>query len=392
VTTRLYYTDSRLDRFTARVVERADEGRRVYLDRTAFYPTSGGQPHDVGTLGGVAVIDVVDEGERVAHLLDAPLGDTGEVEGVVDWARRLDHMQQHTGQHVLSAVLLDVCEAPTVSVHFGDELATVDVAVPALSREQVLAAERRANEIVCDDRPVHVDFEDAATVQGLRRPPKRAGTIRVVTIDGVDRSACGGTHVARTGEIGPVLLRRVEKVKQGTRVEFVCGLRAVRRARADYDALATIAASMSASVDDVPRLVSLQRETMAVVESERRAFRAEVLGARARALHAAATPDARGRRVIAVHDARDPEELRTLAQAMLALPACILVGALRPATGPATLLVAASEDSGADAGALLRPALAAVGGRGGGSPRLAQGSVPDAARVEEAIGLVERGE
>ncbi|MDF1502606.1 alanyl-tRNA editing protein, partial [Roseisolibacter sp. H3M3-2] len=264
MTTRLYYTDAALLDFTARVAELADGGRRVYLDRTALYPTSGGQPHDLGTLGGVAVVDVVDEDDRVAHLLAAPLaaavGD--EVAGAVDGARRRDHRQQHTGQHLLSAVFADLFGAETLSVHVGAATSTLDLSAERLSRDALVAAEARANAIVAEARPVRVTFEDAAAAAGLRKPTDRAGTIRVVGIDGVDRSACGGTHVATTAEIGVVLLRRVERVRQASRVEFVRGDRALAGARADLEALAAVAGALSVGPDEAPAAVRAQAEQL----------------------------------------------------------------------------------------------------------------------------------
>ncbi|MEO7962713.1 MAG: alanyl-tRNA editing protein, partial [Gemmatimonadaceae bacterium] len=232
MTERLYYSDAYLQRFEARIVDRADEGRRVYLNRSAFYPTSGGQPNDLGRLGGVAVVDVIDEEERVAHLLASPLAPhTSElVAGDVDWTRRFDHMQQHTGQHLLSAIFADALGWATLSVHFGPDYATLDLDAESISIERLREVEERANVLVAEDRSVTVSFEDAASAQGLRKASDRNGSLRIVTIDGIDRSACGGTHVHHTGAIGAVLLRRQEKIRKATRVEFVCGLRAMRRA------------------------------------------------------------------------------------------------------------------------------------------------------------------
>jgi alanyl-tRNA synthetase len=238
MTDRLYYRDAMLSTFTARVVDVADDGRKVYLDRTAFYPTSGGQPHDVGTLGDARIVDVVDEGERVAHVLDHPVdGINGaELRGEIDWTRRYDHMQQHTGQHLLSAVIEDILGLKTVSVHFGPESSTLDVAddrgnATVLEPSVIAQVENRANDVVSEARPVVVTFEDAALVTGLRKQSEREGQLRIVTIEGIDRSACGGTHVANSAAIGTVLLRRQERVKQGLRIEFVCGRRAITRAR-----------------------------------------------------------------------------------------------------------------------------------------------------------------
>jgi alanyl-tRNA synthetase len=384
-TTRLYYTDSYLTTFDAHVVDVAEDGRRVYLDQTAFYPTSGGQPHDVGTLGDSRITDVIDEGDRIAHVLERPLASgAGDVQGRITWERRFDHMQQHTGQHLLSAVLEDAFGYHTVSVHFGSDYSSLDLDVEALSPEQIVAAETRSNLIVAENRPVTTGFEDASQATGLRKESERTGTLRVVTIAGLDRSACGGTHVRATGEIGAVLVRKVERVRKSARVEFVCGLRAVRRARADFEALTRVAGALSASLEDAPALVSAQGEQLRAAENERRRLERELASYRARSLYELAAPSAEGLRIVR-HDAPSMDELRTLAQAIVALPKAVLVGT----TGePPSLLVAVAEDTGLDAGRLLKESVAKVGGRGGGSSRIAQGSVPDRGRLAEAVASV----
>src|SRR3569623_96135 len=177
---RLYYTDAYLRDFDARVVDRAIEGRTLYLDRTAFYPTSGGQPFDTGTLGGIPVTDVLDEGARIAHVLAAPLPATDTVHGTIDWTRRFDHMQQHTGQHLLSAIFAERYKLETVSVHFGAESSTLDLDTEALPRTTLLAVEQLANAAVTEPRAVSIAFENAATATGLRKPPPRDGAQRVV--------------------------------------------------------------------------------------------------------------------------------------------------------------------------------------------------------------------
>ncbi|HEY5062684.1 MAG TPA: alanyl-tRNA editing protein, partial [Gemmatimonadaceae bacterium] len=254
-TTRLYYTDAYRTDFTSRVVGRSEDGLRVYLAETAFYPTSGGQPHDVGRLGAARVVDVVDEeGDRIAHVLASPAdGDATELRGTVDWTHRFDNMQQHSGQHLLSAVFEDLFGFKTVSVHFGAESSTLDVDAESISRQQLVACEARANAIVTEARPIGVTFEDAADAarSGLRKASDRDGTLRIVSIDGVDRSACGGTHVRSTAEIGAVLVRSTEKVRRATRVEFICGSRAIARARRDFESLDRIASSLSAASGDV---------------------------------------------------------------------------------------------------------------------------------------------
>jgi alanyl-tRNA synthetase len=382
MTNRLYYTDAYRTAFEANVVDASEDGMRVYLDDTAFYPTSGGQPHDVGTLGGVQVVDVVDEEDRIAHVLAAPLRAKGTVAGSIDWTRRFDNMQQHTGQHLLSAVFEDLFGFRTVSVHFGPEYSTLDLDAESVSRAQIVAAEERANAVVAEARPVSVTFEDAAAAAGLRKASERQGTLRIVSIDAVDRSACGGTHVRSTAEIGPMLIRSTERVRKSTRVEFVCGARALRRARRDYETLNAIATSLSSAIDDAGPLVTAQAERVKELESARKKLDRDLSVFRARERYDAATPDTGGTRTIVIRDADSMDEVKTLAQAALALPRVVVVGAL---TTPPSVFLASSEDSGVDAGKMLKERLAAAGGRGGGSPRMAQGSVPDTAAVESIV-------
>jgi alanyl-tRNA synthetase len=388
-TDRLYYRDAYRTSFAAEVVDRSSDGTRVYLKETAFYPTSGGQPHDLGQIGNVDVVDVIDEGDRIAHVLSAPLATYGSsIAATIDWDRRFDHMQQHTGQHLLSAVFEDLFGCKTVSVHFGPDYSTLDLDSESISRQQLVAAETRANAVVGDARQVVVTFEDAATATGLRKPSDREGMLRVVSIEGVDRSACGGTHVRSTAEIGVVLVRSVEKIRKATRVEFVCGARAVRRARRDYESLAQIATSLSAALDDAPPLVLAQAERLKEGDNARKKLEKELATFHARQRYDAATPDERGVRTVVIRDASSMDELRTLAQAAFALPLVVVVGAL---TDPPSVLIASSEDSGVDAGRLLKERVTSLGGRGGGSPRLAQGSVPDVPAVETLVGqLVNR--
>jgi alanyl-tRNA synthetase len=373
MTERLYYTDSYMREFEARVVAQGDEGRRIYLDRTAFYPTSGGQPFDTGLLGGVEVLDVVDENDSVAHLLATPLG-AERVRGEIDWTRRFDHMQQHTGQHLLSAVIEDLFGHPTVSVHFGRDSSTLDLGADAFTAAQVEVAEERANAVAVENRPVEVSFEDAATAAGLRKSSAREGSLRIVTIRDLDRSACGGTHVRSTGEIGAILLGRTERVKKQVRLEFVCGARAVRRARRDRELLARIASPLSASAAELPELLEAQRSELKDTAGARRAAEEELDRYRARELYEASIARPSGLRMVVVRN--EPgglERLRGLARSVSALAGAVFVGTLEQ---PPTVLLATSESSSVDAGAELKRALGEVGGRGGGNQRLAQGSAP----------------
>lgn len=373
-TERLYYRDARLLTFDGVVVGSADGGRRIYLDRTAFYPTSGGQPNDTGTLGGIRVLDVVDEDQRIAHLLESPLaGD--RVEGVIDGVRRRDHMQQHTGQHLLSALLEDLFGCRTASVHFGDQYSTVDLDGGPLTAEQLRVAEERANQIVTDNRPVRVTFEESVSAKDLRKPSDRTGEIRVVSIEGLDRSACGGTHVGATGEIGTLLFRKAERAKGLFRVEFLCGGRAIRQARSDYDLLSGLAQGLSAAIEEVPALVAAARTELKAASAARRDAEEQLARYRAAELYAAqvAGPDG-SRWIVERVPTGSTDQLRGLALAIADLSKAVFVGVI---DAPPTILLASAGDSGVNAGALLKERLTEVGGRGGGSPRLAQGTVPD---------------
>jgi alanyl-tRNA synthetase len=395
MTERLYFDDSYLRRFRAKILERCCDGCEVYLDRTAFYPTSGGQPHDTGWIRNVPVIDVVDEGERIRHRLSRPV-DGEEADCEVDWVRRFDHMQQHSGQHLLSAVLNRFHGAPTVSFHLGREISTIDVGLAALEPERLKEAERQANEIVFENRPIRVDYREASEAEELRRASGREGLLRIVEIEGLDRSACGGTHVRHTGEIGLVLLRRTEKIRGNLRIEFLCGRRAVARARADYDALAEIARLFSAPLDEAPALVAVQQARLVEAEKARARLALEVASARGRELYRTAAPDASGVRRLIRHAPAGAltEELRAEAQSFTASPKAVFLASFEE---PPAVLLAVSEDAGLNAGQLLKTALAEVGGRGGGNARLAQGSFPRGAlvglrqRLEAALGVGSAG-
>jgi alanyl-tRNA synthetase len=396
MTERLYYADSHLLEFEADVVDVASD--RLYLDRTAFYPTSGGQPHDTGELtleGGrtLRVLDVVDEGERIAHLLAEPIDAGGLVgaraRGRVDRSRRLDHVQQHSGQHLLSALLYERLGLNTVSVHFGAQTSTIDLDAAELAPEVVREIEAAANDVVLEDRPVRASERPVAEVGALRggAPSRPRERLRVVSIEGIDESACGGTHVRRTSEIGPVLARKLERVKRRCRLEFICGRRALARARTDYELLVGLGRELGCGFDDLKATVAARSRELAERTQALRKARVELSAHRAQALHREA-PLARGLRT-AVHtpsDDGEERELAELARAYAELPRGIFVGAI-PSSG--TLLLAASADSQVDAGEQLRAALREAGGKGGGSPRFAQGRANDAAALDVAVRALE---
>ena len=381
MTHRLYYTDPALQSFDAVVasVERAGSRLAVTLDRTAFYPSSGGQPFDTGTLGGLPVVDVVEQDDgSVVHFL-APPDDVGGpnpvqagqvVDGVVDWPRRFDHMQQHTGQHVLSAAFGRQFGARTVSFHLGSAASTIDLA-RELTPAELLAGEIEANRIVWEDRAVSIRFataEEAAQLP-LRKESVREGTRRLIDVDGFDLSACGGTHVARTGAIGVIAVTSWERFKGGQRVEFLCGARALGRFRALRDSMGAAARLLSLLPEELPAAVErLQAESR---EQQRAlaALRLELAGFRAGELAASAEVTSAGRLVLASCDA-DASGLKALASAIVARPGYLVV--LLSTTRPALAVVARSPDVSASAQRVVASLTARFGGRGGGKPELAQ--------------------
>jgi alanyl-tRNA synthetase len=389
LTERLYYSDAYLRDFEASIVARGDDGHRIYLDRTAFYPTSGGQLFDTGELAGVPVIDVVDEGEQIAHVVAFPI-DHDRVNGQVDWPRRFDHMQQHTGQHLISAVAAESLGYSTVAVHFGRESSTIDLEGAQLTNEQAAALEKSANQVVVENRLVQISFEEASEAIGLRKRTARTGPIRIITIEQLDRSACGGTHVRATGEIGTILLRKIERVRRATRLEFVCGGRAIALARADYALLTRLSAEFSAAPDEIPRLVAAQREELKEAQAARREVEGRVDLYQARELYGSATPDGRGiRSVVYRPDRGSLEMVRRIGQAFATLPLAMFVGVL---VDPPSIVLSASSDSGINAAAVLKGVLTAVGGRGGGSATLAQGVVPGRPELERALAYLGGGD
>src|SRR5277367_2365824 len=263
-THRIYYDDAYLKDFTARVLScdavppdlqagRTQTAWAVVLDRTALYPASGGQPHDFGKLGDAAVLEVQDDGDEVVHIVDRELEEGAAVTGCVDWPRRFDHMQQHTGQHLLSAVFQERAGLPTVSFHLGEELCTIDLRGPEPSDELLEGIERAANKIVFEDRTIRVRYATAEQLEemGIRKKVERTGMLRAIEIDGADLQPCGGTHVNSTGQIGLILIRRHSKIRQDWRVEFVCGARAERAARADFRRLRHVAEELQCAPHEI---------------------------------------------------------------------------------------------------------------------------------------------
>ena len=387
MTERLYYREPSLRAFDATVVgvDRKDDRTLVRLDRTAFYPTSGGQPFDTGTIsvdgtseegGAVHVLDVFDETEEqassVIHVVDGDQLRVGQqVHGDIDWTRRFDHMQQHTGQHVLSAAFDTLFKARTASFHMGADVSTIDLEAN-LTPGQIEAAEREANRIVWEDRTVVIRFVtgDEAALLPLRKPPKKTGTLRLIAVEAFDLSACGGTHVARTGEIGLIAIGGWERFKGGLRVEFLCGGRALSRFRSLRDTAAASVRALSVSLEDLPHAIERlqneskeQRRSIAVAQGELARYRATEFANDAEVMPV-------GRLVAKAVDA-DASGLKALASAITAHAGVAAV--LISATTPALVVVARAADLDIRANDILSALVAKFGGKGGGKPDLAQG-------------------
>ena len=381
MTERLYYRDASLLAFDATVIEQVGDPHHVVLDRTAFYPTSGGQPHDIGVLGSARVTDVIDDERRIVHVIDSAIP-LGPVHGAVDGRRRRDHMQQHSAQHLLSALAGDRHKWETTSVHFGAEHSTIEFATALASEKQLADLQHWANTTVGDARTVSATFEDAAAANssGLRKPSGRTGEIRVITIDGIDRSACGGTHVSRTSEIGSVLLLDIESIRGQVRVGFLAGARVLAHTHASDTTLATVADTVGCAVNQLVEVVAGRQQETKLLRDQVAKLEQEVAASRVRATYDRTPPGTDGIRRIR-HHATDESAalLRLMAQAIAPLERTVFVAI---GTDPAAVYFATSSDSGVDAGAVLKPALAAGGGRGGGSARVAQGTAPTPETLE----------
>jgi alanyl-tRNA synthetase len=395
---RLYYADPSLASFDAHVSDIRElshtHGRSLWqiaLDRSAFYPTSGGQPHDTGVLtatssGGAlleAPILAVEEDEQgeVWHTTPKPLLAGTLVRGYVDWSRRRDHMQQHSGQHLLSAVVYRQLGAATLSFHLGEMTSTIDLAREAISPEELERVEDAVNEIIAENRPVtmrtipRVEAEMLLAAGTLHKLPDREGEIRLIEIDEIDVNACGGTHVEATGQIGGLLIRGTERMRQGVRVEFVCGIRAMVTARQDLITLTRTAAALSVGRIDVGDAVDRLLAEGKAANKGRQKLTEELAGYQASSLLLEVSSQPGQKVLRQIFADRDAGYLKLLASRMItsAPKTCVLLASTQEE--PARVIVAASSDAGIDCGTLLREALAAYGLRGGGSPSMAQGQI-----------------
>lgn len=391
MTEKLFRVDPYQRAFSARVVRRAQAGRRpaVELDRTLFYPTAGGQPNDTGVLNGVAVVDVVEDEATgaITHILAGELA-ADEVQGEIDWPRRVDHMQQHSGQHILSQACERILDAATVSFHLGGDLCTIDIQRTAMTAEEAAAVEDAANAIIFENRPLRVHLTDDAGLSAfpLRKPPTVSGEIRIVEVADFDYSPCGGTHVRSAGEIGLIKLRRWERRGETLRVDFLCGQRALLDYRWKNEAVLALANSLSIKdrdlLEGVQRTLAQGRENFRQLEDARQ----RLLALEARAL-LAETPERNGYRLVGlVLAGYSGEEARRLAMELTTQPGVYALFGVAAAER-AGLIFARSAGLPLDMSALLKQALPLIQGRGGGTAGLAQGGGPGVDKLEEALAM-----
>jgi alanyl-tRNA synthetase len=389
-TERLYYTDCYLKEFSARVVRTSPDprGTRVYLDRTAFYPESGGQPSDRGMLGGIPVLDVIDEGEAVAHILaDTPAEEA--VQGSIDWERRFDHMQQHTGQHILSAAFERMGGYKTLSFHLGTESATIDLDSDRVGAKQIEEAGNLANRVVFENRAVQISFRSAAEAQqlDLRKPTFREGDIRLVEVVGFDLSACGGTHVSGTGSVGIICIRKVERAKGLTRVEFVCGGRALRRARQDFSILSEAAQLFSTGLEGVPELITKQAQDLRDAGKSVQRLMEDLAQLEAAQLWQQAPEKAGVRIVRCVFASAEGKKAKLTAHALGKQAGAIALIGVKGT--PTALFFSQSTGGRANLSDVMKQTLAKFGGKGGGTRDFSQGGGLPENQLEAALSFAE---
>ncbi|MGC1616578.1 MAG: hypothetical protein WA736_18010 [Candidatus Acidiferrum sp.] len=396
-TRRLYYDDSFEREFNARVVyceplpPDVNSGITapalgLLLDRTAFYPASGGQPHDLGKIGDANVLDVRDDGDEIMHVVDRRPG-SPDAFCCINWPRRFDHMQQHTGQHLLSAMFQERFGRPTLSFHLGTDLSTIDLRGPEPTGEILEGAERAANQIIFEDRPVTVRYgtaEDLAKL-GVRKEVDRAGILRAIEIEGADLQPCGGTHVKSTGQIGMLLVRRCTKVRQDWRIEFVCGGRAERAARQDFLRLRAAAEKLSCAPED---LIAAAERALSERDANFKRTRALLQRlAEIEAVQAVRESAANSDGLRIVHRVFQDVEAEFLSYFATEVAKTERSIALLARVGCGHMLFAQHPTAAKDMSALLKEVLAKVGGKGGGTRDFARGRLDDPTQGENALAL-----
>ena len=385
MTKRLYYTDPYQREFTARILERRPlkQGLGIVLDQTLFYPSSGGQPCDHGTLNDSPILDVFEEGETIIHVLKKDIaGET--TQGRIEWARRFDHMQQHTGQHILSAAF-EQLGMSTVSFHLGEEFCTIDLNRETVPATEIARAEEIANRIVLENRPLTARYyePDELAALPLRKAPTKTENIRIVAIQEFDYSPCGGTHCRFSGEVGPIKVRKWERRAAETRIEFLCGWRALRDYGWKHQSITDLANLFSVKDKEVAATVSRLAEEARLQHKALEELQNRVLDYEAAEMRANATTAQGIAFVTRAFPERDQEEVRRLALRLIEREKTVAL--LGIAGAKSRLILARSPDLAIDMAQLLREIGRVFGGGGGGQPQLAQGGGMDATRLAAAL-------
>jgi alanyl-tRNA synthetase len=389
MTKKLYLDDPYLLSCSSEVVgqTQVDGKPGIILDQTIFYPTSGGQPHDTGTINNVAVVDVFeDENRQIVHLLEKPISAI-EVEATINWERRFDHMQQHTGQHVLSQAFVKAWDADTLSFHLGEKSASIDLNRPGLTIETITTVEQLTNRIIFENRAVigHMVAKNELKQFPVRGLPTVEENIRILEIKDYDYSPCGGTHCANTGEIGIVKIRRHENHKGGTRIHFVCGFRALKDYQEKAEILKNLCRAMSCAEADLAQNITKMKDDLKALMAERDHLNKILLNYEADALFSEGKSQKEIHLIKSVFEDRNQKEVKLLAKKILEKhPDTVILFGIK-ASGKAQLLFQRSEELAFDMGQLMEMACAVINGRGGGRPQQAQGGGSDVGKLEEAL-------
>jgi alanyl-tRNA synthetase len=397
---RLYYQNAYTTRFEANIVDRVRDGEQtaVILDQTFFYPTSGGQPFDIGTINNIPVHDVTirEADEAILHWLDIKELWQDAVVGQINWPRRFDHMQQHTGQHILSQSFVQIAQAETVGFHLSENTLTIDLHTTQLTPTQVEEAEFLANQIIWQNRPVHIRFVTLQQAQKLalrKLPPVRQGKLRLIEIDKFDLTACGGTHVQHTGEVGIIKIVKLERQNNQLRVEFACGQRALNDYRLKNSIVNQLSAELTTGIGEVVesvlrlkvelkenrRLLKKQQEQLLYFKAAELLKASKMVGETAVISHVFTSQES------------DPGQLRILANHLT--QDSQVVALLGLAGEKAQLLFCRSKSAPGEMNQLIKPALQILGSAaGGGTAVMAQGGGPstDVTRIQQAVDKAER--
>jgi alanyl-tRNA synthetase len=386
MTERLYYQDSYLKEFEARIVERWKQKERaaIVLDQTSFYPTSGGQPHDTGQINGVAVLDVCEEGEKIVHLLEKDIeGDSAKC--AVDWGRRFDHMQQHTGQHILSQAFVKILQAETIGFHLGEKVSNIDLDMKETREEDLWKTEDLANEIIQKNLPIAIHFVDDKGIKeySLRKEAVREGKTRIIEIEGFDASSCGGTHLKFTGEVGQIKIRKLEKVGSKIRVDFYCGRRALHDYRWKNNFITEFANRFTTADKELGDSLLKLEEEHKKLKKRHREVKEKLISFEVEELYGNAEVVSGHRIVKKIFADRDIQEMKTLC--LLLKEKDKTVSLFGNTAQGALLIFSRSEDVDLNLSTILKKSVEIIGGKGGGRPDFAQGGGTDVSSLEKAL-------